>query len=91
MLTLTTIPRLLDRQLVRLVGRFEVEAQDSSRPLKGFDGYGAFVLTPLGLVVAKFVKSGMRTYKADKPTELKTDELKAGEPRAEERASPVGE
>ena len=33
MLTLTTIPRLLDKQLIRLVGRFEVAAQENCPPI----------------------------------------------------------
>jgi hypothetical protein len=48
---LVSLPRLLDKQLIRVVGQFEA-------------GYPAYQPTPLGYVVAKLVESGLRKLKA---------------------------
>jgi hypothetical protein len=50
---IVSIPRLLDKQLIRVFGEFEA-------------GYPAYVPTPLGFVVAKLVESGLPKLKADK-------------------------
>ncbi len=47
-----SIPRLLDKQLIRLVGEFEA-------------GKVAYSLTPLGKVVAQHVKANLNRFKAD--------------------------
>lgn len=49
-------PRLLDKGLIQLAGRF-------------VEGHPAYHLTPLGMVVAKLVQSGLREFNADKPIE----------------------
>lgn len=49
---INSIPRLLDKQLIRLVGEFE-------------QGHPAYVSTPLGRVVAEHVKANLRRLKAD--------------------------
>lgn len=51
-LGMAAIPRLLDKQLIKVVGEFE-------------EGHPAYYPTPLGLVVAKLVKSGLRQFKSD--------------------------
>jgi len=48
-----SIPRLLDKQLIKVVGEFE-------------EGHPAYHPTPLGQVVAGIVKSSLRKFKADK-------------------------
>jgi hypothetical protein len=54
---LVSIPRLLDKQLIRVVGEFE-------------QGFPAYQLTPLGYIVAKVVQAGLQKIKADsKPTD----------------------
>lgn len=50
---LVSIPRLLDKQLIRVAGEFD---QD----------YPAYALTPLGLVVAESVRSGLPIFKSGK-------------------------
>jgi hypothetical protein len=50
----TSIPRLLDKQLIRLIAEFE-------------EGYPAYILTPLGRVVAQFVRAKLRRVKPDQP------------------------
>ncbi len=50
---LVSIPRLLDKQLIRVVGAFE----------EGFPGYQT---TPLGYVVARRVADGLQKLKADR-------------------------
>ena len=50
---LVSIPRLLDKQLIRVVGEFEA-------------GFPAYQPTPLGYVVAKLVEGGLRKIRADK-------------------------
>lgn len=59
---MASTPRLLDKGLIKLEGRF-------------VEGHPAYHLTPLGMVVAKLVQSGLREFKADIPTEeiKKTD------------------
>jgi hypothetical protein len=49
---IVSIPRLLDKQLIRVVGQFEA-------------GFPAYQPTPLGYVVAKLVEAGLPTLKAD--------------------------
>ena len=66
---LVSIPRLLDKQLIRVVGQFEA-------------GYPAYQPTPLGYVVAKLVESGLRQLKVDKK-EPNSDQAKSGDTDAE--------
>jgi hypothetical protein len=47
-----SIPRLLDKQLIQLVGQFE-------------EGSAAYTTTPLGRVVVEMIKSGLRQFKND--------------------------
>ena len=49
---MVSVPRLLDKQLIRLAGEFS-------------QGYTAYVLTPLGKVVADFVSSGLNKFESD--------------------------
>lgn len=49
---MASIPRLLDKQLIIVLGEFE-------------EGHPAYHLTPLGRIVAQLVKSGLRKFKAD--------------------------
>jgi hypothetical protein len=49
---MASIPRLLDKQLIRVAGQFE-------------EGHPAYVATQLGGVVARLVKIGLRKFKAD--------------------------
>jgi hypothetical protein len=59
--TMASIPRLLDKQLIQCVGEFE-------------EGHPAYQPTPLGLVVASLVKSGLMKFKpAPTDTETKDD------------------
>lgn len=51
---MASIPRLLDKQLIKLIGEFQ-------------EGHPAYHPTPLGRVVAQLVKSGLRQFKADAP------------------------
>jgi len=51
---MVSIPRLLDKHILRVVGEFEA-------------GDPGCVLTPLGQVVAEVVKSRLRKFKADSP------------------------
>jgi hypothetical protein len=54
---MASLPRLLDKQLIRAMGQFE-------------EGHPAYAATPLGSVVAQLVKTGLRQFKADpKPNE----------------------
>jgi hypothetical protein len=46
------IPRLLDKQLIRVVGQFE-------------EGHPAYATTALGRVVASTIKSGLRRFRTD--------------------------
>lgn len=55
---MVTLPRLLDKNLIRVVGEFEI-------------GCPAYQLTPLGRVVAQLVKGGLRSVKADPAEEPK--------------------
>lgn len=55
---MASIPRLLDKQLIRVVGQFE-------------EGHPAYATTPLGKVVVDIIKSGLRTFKADPKPEPK--------------------
>ena len=50
---MVSIPRLLDKQLIKVVGEFE-------------EGHPAYHPTPLGRVVADIVKSGLQRFIADK-------------------------
>jgi hypothetical protein len=56
---IASTPRLLDKGLIKLEGRF-------------VEGHPAYHLTPLGMVVAKLVQSGLREFKMDTPA----DEIK---------------
>jgi len=49
---MASIPRLLDKQLIRLMGQFE-------------EGHPAYTATPLGRVVVELVQRGLRKFKAD--------------------------
>lgn len=51
---MASTPRLLDKGLIKLEGRF-------------VEGHPAYHLTPLGMVVAKLVQSGLREFNADTP------------------------
>ena len=66
---MVSIPRLLDKHILRVVGEFEA-------------GDPGCVLTPLGQVVAQVVKSRLRKFKADSPQaavqEAKPTEQQAG-------------
>jgi hypothetical protein len=61
-LAMVSTPRLLDKGIIQLAGRFEV-------------GHPAYHLTPLGMVVAKLVQSGLREFKADLPVETITEAI----------------
>ena len=50
---IVSIPRLLDKQLIRVVCEFE-------------EGYPGYQPTPLGYVVAKLVSGSLPRFKADK-------------------------
>ena len=70
---IASVPRLLDKGLVCVAGQFD-------------EGYSAYRLTPLGSVVAKFVESGLQSFKSDsdgekkvKDTEGKGTAMKPGE------------
>lgn len=58
---MAAIPRLLDKQLIRVVGQFE-------------EGHPAYATTPLGRVVAEIIKAGLRRFKADPKSEKGNDE-----------------
>jgi hypothetical protein len=64
---LVSIPRLLDKQLIRVVGEFE-------------EGFPAYQPTPLGYVVAKLVEGGLKKIKADKKD---ADQESVEEPKQE--------
>lgn len=49
---MAAIPRLLDKQLIRVVGQFEKE-------------HLAYATTPLGRVVVEIIKAGLHPFKAD--------------------------
>jgi len=55
-LAMASTPRLLDKGIIKLAGRF-------------VEGHPAYHLTPLGMVVAKLVQSGLQEFKADVPIE----------------------
>ena len=57
---MASTPRLLDKGLIQLAGTFA-------------EGNPAYHLTPLGMVVAKLVQSGLRKFIADKPVESVPD------------------
>lgn len=58
---MAAIPRLLDKQRIRVVGQFE-------------EGHPAYAATPLGRVVAQMVKTNLRRFKCDpKPEKPKDD------------------
>lgn len=58
---MAAIPRLLDKQLVRVVGQFE-------------EGHPAYATTPMGRVVVDLIKAGLRRFKADpKPEQTKNE------------------
>jgi len=59
------IPRLLDKQLIKLTGQFE-------------EGYLAYDPTPLGRVVAQVVKSDLRQFRADQPQDEEVQENEDG-------------
>lgn len=71
---LVSIPRLLDKQLIRVVGQFEA-------------GYPAYQPTPLGYVVAKLVESGLRKLKADATKDSQPSHENAEQSRAPEPAA----
>jgi len=56
---MSSIPRLLDKQLIRLVAEFE-------------EGHAAYSFTPLGKVVAQHVKANLNRLKADPPSRSST-------------------
>lgn len=56
---MVTLPRLLDKNLLRVVGMFDV-------------GCPAYQLTPLGYIVAQLVKGGLPSIKADQQEEPKS-------------------
>ncbi|MDD5435067.1 MAG: hypothetical protein PH343_06530 [Nitrospira sp.] len=57
---MASTPRLLDKGLIQLAGIF-------------LEGHPAYRLTPLGIVVAKLVQSGLPEFKAQKPVEAVTE------------------
>ena len=59
-LEMASAPRLLDKGLIQLAGRFE-------------EGHPAYHLTQLGMVVAKFVQSGLHEFNANKPVNAVAD------------------
>jgi len=59
---IASIPRLLDKELIQLVGTFE-------------EGHAAYHPTPLGRVVAELAKSGLRKFKSDKQKEAKPQDV----------------
>ena len=59
---MASTPRLLDKGLIQLAGKF-------------VEGYPAYHLTPLGMVVAKLVQSGLREFNADKPVDAVADAI----------------
>ena len=59
-LAMASTPRLLDKGLIQLAGKFE-------------EGQPAYHLTPLGMVVAKLIHSGLREFNADKPVDAVTE------------------
>lgn len=65
-LRLAAIPRLLDKQLIKLVGQFE-------------EGHPAYTFTQLGFVVANLVKDGVPQLKSDRP---KSDEKQGAADKA---------
>lgn len=58
---MASTPRLLDKQLIKVVGEFE-------------EGHPAYDLTPLGRIVALVVKSGLKKFKTEAKEVTKTDE-----------------
>jgi hypothetical protein len=52
---MASLPRLLDKQLIIVVGQFE-------------QGHPAYQATPLGRVAAQLLKNGLRTFQADRAT-----------------------
>jgi hypothetical protein len=61
---MASTPRLLDKGLIQLAGRF-------------VEGHPAYHLTPLGMVVAKLVQSGLREFNADQPIGVITETVPA--------------
>jgi hypothetical protein len=57
---MASTPRLLDKGLIQLAGRF-------------MEGHPAYHLTPLGIVVAKLIQSGLREFNADKLVDAVTE------------------
>ena len=57
---MASTPRLLDKGLIQLAGRF-------------VEGYPAYHLTPLGLVVARLVQTGLREFIPDTPADTVTE------------------
>jgi len=57
---MAAIPRLLDKQLIRVVGQFK-------------EGHPAYATTPLGRVLVEIIKSGLRRFKADPKPEQGND------------------
>ena len=64
---MAAIPRLLDKQLIRVVGQFE-------------EGHPAYVATPLGRVVAQIVKTKLRHFKAAPKPEAGTEDAAKNAP-----------
>jgi hypothetical protein len=58
--TMTAYPRLLEKEIIRLVAQFE-------------EGHPAYVLTPLGRVVAKHVATSLRRLKSDSKLDKATE------------------
>jgi hypothetical protein len=76
LLTMVSIPRLLEKGLIRLLGKFET-------------GSPAYQTTPLGQVVVKIVESGLQKFQSDQEPE-KVQEQKV-QSANEEKQNPKGE
>jgi len=57
---MASIPHLLDKQVIRVIGQFE-------------EGHPAYTATPLGRVVAQVVKTRLPRFKADPKSEEGTE------------------
>ncbi len=62
------LTRLLEKQVICLVGEFEEQ------------GYPGYVLTPLGKIVAKVVKTGLRRFPGELPSKPEQEEEREEEP-----------
>ena len=66
---MASIPRLLDKQLIKVVGEFE-------------EGHPAYSWTPIGAEVGKLIKAGLPKFKADSPPESTDKKEAASDPSA---------